>query len=653
MKNKFQKPNRIYIKALKLKNFKAFGNETDIELSPMINLIFGKNSTGKSSILQSLRLLRQSYGKDQLTPFNLESPEKYKDNGGIDIDIQYRGIITDNNEKEKLTLGIKTGILSYDNSEYLDADKQVIYEFKYDNKFYSSGNQLIKDKVLLNSLNITNRVQNVSYKLEFPKVNKFKDDSDIAYKLLSQVKFQRKEDFERDQNKYSSLYSPYYYNIKLKELNIENLEGLYKEFCKLKKEIIALFDKYSKSFNQKNVNDIKAVKIKEFDETFKIIKKVKNIKDDKKRIYELNKLSDRYAKYFVTSRLNFGLREYSKKELEELSDELKKSVIFLKKCKSFREFSSYIFSDCQKKVERAVYYMGRFFVNPEKRYDSYRSTQSRFGFLQDTVEDKVLYLYDFLSDAVDYYAHINKKDKFRVLSLLRAFTHNPRDQKESPGSVYNDLNICMEKMYVIPGLRSMPKRYFAKGIQTSYVGARAENLAETLANPSVRNDTNKWLKKLEIPYSVKVINVENHYEIIWQPRNKKINIFQNHIGLGYPLILPFIVQCLTAKNNIIVVEEPEVHLHPKLQADLGDLIVESSLKNDNQIILETHSEDLLLRVLKKIRSKEISSNFVSANYVLKEGNKPPEIKKIRISSEGQYFTPWKDDIFAERLKELA
>ena len=199
---------------------------------------------------------------------------------------------------------------------------------------------------------------------------------------------------------------------------------------------------------------------------------------------------------------------------------------------------------------------------------------------------------------VDYYAHINKKDKFRVLSLLRAFTHNPRDQKKVL-VIYNDLNICMEKMYVIPGLRSMPKRYFAKGIQTSYVGARAENLAETLANPSVRNDTNKWLKKLEIPYSVKVINVENHYEIIWQPRNKKINIFQNHIGLGYPLILPFIVQCLTAKNNIIVVEEPEVHLHPKLQADLGDLIIESSLKNDNQIILETHSEDLLLRVLKK------------------------------------------------------
>ena len=210
----------------------------------------------------------------------------------------------------------------------------------------------------------------------------------------------------------------------------------------------------------------------------------------------------------------------------------------------------------------------------------------------------------------------------------------------------------MDKMFVIPGLRSMPKKYFAKGIQTSYVGARAENLAETLANPGVRDDTNKWLKRLEIPYSVKVINVENHYEIIWKPKNKNINLYQNHIGLGYPLILPFIVQCLTARNNIIVVEEPEVHLHPKLQADLGELIIESSLKNDNQIILETHSEDLLLRVLKKIRQKKISPNFVSANYVLKEEDKVSEIKKIKINSQGQYFVSWKDDLFAERSAEF-
>ena len=71
-----------------------------------------------------------------------------------------------------------------------------------------------------------------------------------------------------------------------------------------------------------------------------------------------------------------------------------------------------------------------------------------------------------------------------------------------------------------------------------------------------------------------------------------------HIGLGYPLILPFIVQCIIAKNKIILIEEPEVHLHPKLEADLADLIVESSIQRNNQFIIESHSEDFLLRILK-------------------------------------------------------
>lgn len=653
MKKKKLKPNRVYIKGLKLNNFKAFGEETNIEFSPMINLIFGKNSTGKSSILQSLRLLRQSYSQDQLTPFNLESPEKYKDNGGIDIDIQYRGIITDNNHGDNLSLGIKTGILKYDNSKFLDADKEIVYEFKYDDKFYKSGEQLIKDKVLLNTLKIENKVKKVSFELSFPKANKFSETSNIAFNLTSQIKYQSKEDFEDNQKKYPSLYSPYYYNIKLKKLNIDNLQELFNNYIKNKEDIENLLSDMASKFDKKFIDNTKRVRLKEFDKTLNLIKEASKIKNNKKRINLLNKYKDDYAKIFVTTRLNFGLREFSEKELKEIRNELNEFVRFSKENKNFKEFKSFIFKDCCKKIERAVYYEGKFFFNPEKKFDIYRQAKSRFSFITDTVEDKILYIYDFISDAINYFRCLSDKDdKFGVLDILRAFTYSPRDQRESQGTAYNDLNICMEKMFVIPGLRSMPKRYFAKGIQTSYVGARAENLAESLANPSIRADTNKWLKKLEIPYTVKVINVENHYEIIWQPQNKKINIFQNHIGLGYPLILPFIVQCLTAKNNIIVVEEPEVHLHPKLQADLGELIIESSLKNDNQIILETHSEDLLLRVLKKIRKKEIRPQFVSANYVLKEGNNRPQIKKIKINSEGQYFTPWKDDIFAERLKEL-
>ena len=114
-----------------------------------------------------MRLFRQSYSEDQLTPFNLESPEKYKENGGIDIDIQYRGIVTDNNVKNNLSLGVKTGIISRNTSKISHDEKLIEFNYKYNNKFYKQGSQLIKDKVLLNGLKVENKIKNVSFEIYF------------------------------------------------------------------------------------------------------------------------------------------------------------------------------------------------------------------------------------------------------------------------------------------------------------------------------------------------------------------------------------------------------------------------------------------------------------------------------------------------------
>ena len=95
-------------------------------------------------------------------------------------------------------------------------------------------------------------------------------------------------------------------------------------------------------------------------------------------------------------------------------------------------------------------------------------------------------------------------------------------------------------------------------MQTNYVGAQAENLAELLANPRIKNEVNKWLKKLEIPYDTNIQSSGNYYEIVFMPNKSQISIAQTHIGLGYPLVLPLIVQSLISRNKIIVVEEPEV-----------------------------------------------------------------------------------------------
>ena len=278
MKKKISAPNRVFIKGIKLNKFKAFGLETTVKFSPMINLIFGKNSTGKSSILQALRLFRQSYSEDQLTPFNLESPEKYKENGGIDIDIQYRGIVTDNNEKNKLALGVETGVINRKTSRILDEDKLIQYEYKYDNNFYKKGDQLIKDKVLLNGLKVKNKKKNINFELEFSKAIIFDETGNTALQL-SENSFGSIGN-SKNEKIYKSLYSPYYYEIKLKDLEINNLDLIHNEFLKKKDLVISFLKKFS-SFILKDLSKMKELQLKEFDKDFKTIRQIKEIKDKK------------------------------------------------------------------------------------------------------------------------------------------------------------------------------------------------------------------------------------------------------------------------------------------------------------------------------------------------------------------------------------
>ena len=114
-----------------------------------------------------------------------------------------------------------------------------------------------------------------------------------------------------------------------------------------------------------------------------------------------------------------------------------------------------------------------------------------------------------------------------------------------------------------------------------------------------------------------------------------------------------------AQNQIILIEEPEVHLHPKIQSRLMDLLLYSAYHNKNQFIIETHSENLLLRAQRNLRNgfmhagkkinvdvKDILINNVTLDP---DGSK---VQEIKLSKTGEFKTHWKDGFFSERLDEL-
>lgn len=133
-----------------------------------------------------------------------------------------------------------------------------------------------------------------------------------------------------------------------------------------------------------------------------------------------------------------------------------------------------------------------------------------------------------------------------------------------------------------------------------------------------------------------------------------------NIGVGFSQMLPILASAFGSKDSLIVVEQPELHVHPALQAEVADVFIESALgPSQNRFLLETHSEHLILRILRRIREttagKEVSFRVthddVAVLYV-KPGPDGSEVVELQVTPDGDFAQPWPDGFFPERAKEL-
>lgn len=130
------------------------------------------------------------------------------------------------------------------------------------------------------------------------------------------------------------------------------------------------------------------------------------------------------------------------------------------------------------------------------------------------------------------------------------------------------------------------------------------------------------------------------------------------VGFGISQVLPVLVQCFYApENSIIIMEQPEIHLHPGAQAALADVMIdvinsrENGKKRNIQLIIETHSEHFLKRLQRRIAEDAIAKDTVSA-WFANVTTTPASLEPLQIDPFGNILN-WPDNFFGDEMGDMA
>jgi predicted ATPase len=163
-----------------------------------------------------------------------------------------------------------------------------------------------------------------------------------------------------------------------------------------------------------------------------------------------------------------------------------------------------------------------------------------------------------------------------------------------------------------------------------------------------------WVKKLlGDDYRIRSYSTDSKdkkYKVTIEEINRSLELNLKQVGVGISQILPIITLILTSKeHDVLLIENPEVHLHPKLQAIFVDLCLFAA-ENNRKLVVETHSEHVINRL--RFRIKENPRYLENTNILFLEklqGN--IRYTEVHVSKDGK-IDFWPENFFDQNYKDL-
>ena len=170
-----------------------------------------------------------------------------------------------------------------------------------------------------------------------------------------------------------------------------------------------------------------------------------------------------------------------------------------------------------------------------------------------------------------------------------------------------------------------------------------------------------WLKDLGVIHSFLVKPVaegRKEYEVLVKTHAGAPEVKITDVGFGVSQVLPALVQAFDVPpHSTVRLEQPEIHLHPQVQAELADVFIsaikarEHGKERDVQLIIESHSEHLLNRLQRRIAEGALAPEDV-AIYFCRRSGASTELEPLRVNIFGE-IENWPENFFGDEMADIS
>ena len=236
----------------------------------------------------------------------------------------------------------------------------------------------------------------------------------------------------------------------------------------------------------------------------------------------------------------------------------------------------------------------------------------------------------------------------------------------------------LEGLIYLGPLRDPPRRtYHWAGDTVPDVGVRGEYaIAALLAATDAGRQLNRghkqrrqrfdafiaaWLKDLGVIDSFAVRPIANdrrEHEVVVRTRAQSPEVKLTDVGFGVSQVLPALVQAFYAPpHSTVWMEQPEIHLHPRVQAELADAFISAVQAYENgrprgvQLIIESHSEHLLLRLQRRVAEGLLKPDEIAV-YFVRDDEEGAALEELKLDIFGE-IENWPQGFFGDDLGEIA